>query len=343
MVGGELVVDLWGGTIGDAGEPWTEHTIINVWSVTKTMTNVCALLLADRGYLDLEAPVGRYWPEFAGGTKAAIAVRHLLGHTAGLPGWDVPVQMEDLSDWDRMTGLLAAQEVWWEPGTRSGYHALTQGYLVGEVVRRVTGQTLGDFFRSEIAAPLQSDFHIGLPAKHDARVAPVIPPSELLDPGPDSDSVANRTLTNPRLRADFSGQAVWRRAEIPAANGHGNARSVAAVQSVVSGGGYAGGQRFLSEAGCSRIFDGQADGIDLVLGQRLKMGLGFGLRSDHTPIGRNPRVCFWGGWGGSIVVNDLDARLTVAYVMNRMSEGTMGDRRGLGLIGAVYRSLEDRE
>src|SRR3954451_13351681 len=160
------------------------------------MTALCALLLADRGELDFDAPVARYWPEFKAGGKESVEVRHLLSHNAGLSGWQEPMQPEDLYDWEKATSLLAAQEPWWEPGTASGYHAITQGYLVGEVVRRVTGQSIGQFFAKEIAGPLDADFHIGTPAECDDRVATLIPPPPLPVEGLDPTSVAVRTLVN---------------------------------------------------------------------------------------------------------------------------------------------------
>ncbi len=342
---GRTVVDIWGGTIDDAGTPWADDTIINVWSTTKTMTALTALLLADRGDLDLHAPVARYWPEFAANGKEAVEVRHLMGHTAGLSGWQEPMTEPDVCDWEKATSLLAAQAPWWEPGTASGYHALTQGYLVGEVVRRAAGgTTVGELFAKELAGPLGADFHIGTGPEHDARVALVIPPPDstlggeaVLALGPDS--VAVRTLSNPKLTADWSWTEAWRRAEIPAAGGHGNARSVARVQSVLSHGGEVDGIRYLSEAGCNAVFEQQSSGTDLVLQVPLTLGMGYGISSAETPIGPNERTCFWGGWGGSIVVNDLENRLTVAYVMNRMGKGTTGDERGIGVVFAAYAAV----
>ncbi|NJN51381.1 MAG: beta-lactamase family protein, partial [Gammaproteobacteria bacterium] len=160
-VNGEVVVDIWAGDADESGRAWQADTIVNVYSTTKTMTALCALLLADRGELDLAAPVARYWPEFAAAGKADIEVRHLLSHSAGLSGIERPVAGKDLYDWDKIVGLLAAQAPWWSDRSQSGYHALTQGYLVGEVVRRVTGQSLGQFFAAEFAGPLDADFHIG--------------------------------------------------------------------------------------------------------------------------------------------------------------------------------------
>jgi CubicO group peptidase (beta-lactamase class C family) len=334
---GEPMVDIWGGHLdAEKTQPWERDTIINVWSTTKTMAALCCLVLADRGDLDLHGAVATYWPEFAAGGKADIEVRHLLSHTAGLSGWAEPITIEDLYDWDKATSMLAAQEPWWTPGTASGYHAITQGYLVGEVVRRVTGQSIGSFFAEQIAGPLEADFHIGTPAACDTRVAPVIPPpptAELLGTL-DPSSPAARTFGNPVLDASASFDVAWRRAEIPAANGHGNARSVAAVQSVLACGGELNGLRLLSASGCEAVFEEQSNGTDLVLGVPVRFGMGFGLSGDLMPIGA--RACFWGGWGGSLIIADLDTKLVVSYVMNRMESGLVGDLRGGGIAMAAF-------
>lgn len=341
LVAGEAVVDIWGGFVdGEKTVPWEKDTIINVWSTTKTMVALCALILSDRGELDLHTPVARYWPEFAAAGKGDIQVRHVLAHTSGLSGWSEPMTTEDLYDWEKATSLLAAQEPWWVPGTASGYHAVTQGYLVGEVVRRVTGQTIGTFFANEVAGPLGADFHIGTPASCDDRVVPVVPPPPLtaeLLAGLDAAGVAARTFGNPPLDASVSYEIPWRRAEIPAANGHGNARSVAAIQSILACGGETNGVRFLSEKACEALFEEQSNGTDLVLGVDLRFGMGFGLSGELMPIG--PRACFWGGWGGSLVIIDLDTKLVVTYVMNRMEAGLVGDTRGGGIALAAFAAV----
>lgn len=338
VLDGEPVVDIWGGHKDLArSEVWERDTIVNVFSTTKTMTALCALILADRGELDLHAPVARYWPEFAQAGKDRIEVRELLGHTSGLSGWEEPLVLEELADWDRCTSLLAAQAPWWEPGTQSGYHAVTQGYLVGEVVRRITGLSLGRFFKETLADPLGADFHIGLPPAADARVTPLIPApvGDLRSAG--IPELGVRTLTNPPITGGVTAEEWWRRAEIPAANGHGNARSVAAIQSIVSCGGEARGMRLLSNDGVATIFEEQSNGRDLVLNVPLRFGMGFGLASETMPMG--PRSCAWGGYGGSLVFNDLDARLTVAYVMNRMEAGLLGDTRGASVVMAAALAL----
>jgi len=340
IVDGRVVVDIWGGHQDEARtEPWERDTIINVWSTTKTMAALCALVLADRGELDYHAPVANYWPEFKANGKESVEVCHLLSHSAGLSGWQEPMQPFDLYDWEKATSLLAAQEPWWPPGTANGYHAITQGYLVGEVVRRITGKSIGTFFAEEIARPLGADFYIGTPADCDDRVARVIPPPPLPTEGLDPESIAVRTLTNPPLSAEQSWEIDWRRSEIPAAGGHGNARSVATVQSVLACGGEVNGVRVLSDSGCGRVLEEVSYTPDLVLGVPLRFGMGYGLNSPDTPLSANARTCFWGGWGGSLVVVDLDARMVVAYVMNKMGEGTLGDFRGIGIAFAAYEGV----
>ncbi|MEU5596233.1 serine hydrolase domain-containing protein [Streptomyces sp. NPDC020298] len=330
FVDGEPVVDVWGGFAdADRTVPWQRDTIANVFSVTKTMTALCALILADRGDLDPAAPVGRYWPEFAAAGKEKVLVRHLLAHTAGLPDWDGPI--EEVYDWPSATARLAAQAPQWEPGTAAGYHSLTQGFLVGEVVRRITGRSLGEFFAQEVAGPLGADFHIGLPAEHDHRVALTVPP-----PSRDEDYAASApggsaspgVGTVVRLRDGNS--VAWRRAQIPAASGFGNARSVALVQSVLACSGAVGGVRLLSRAGCDRAREEQFSGEDRRLGMQVRWGLGYGLFGNTFG---------WGGWGGSIVMIDPEERMAVAYVTDQMREPA-ADNRGLELVMAAYDGLK---
>jgi CubicO group peptidase (beta-lactamase class C family) len=334
---GEPVVDIWGG-YADAERtvPWQRDTITNVWSVTKAMTALCALILADRGDLDLDAPVARYWPEFAAAGKQGVLVRHLLSHTAGLPDWDDPATV-DLYDWPAATARLAAQPPRWEPGALAGYHSITQGFLVGEVVRRVTGRTLGAFFAEEVAGPLGADFHIGLPAKHDHRVALGIAP--LSSPDGDWTAAAPSRSAGQAPAPPPGGRAIrlsegnspaWRRAEIPSASGFGNARSAALVQSVLACGGTCRGVRLLSEAGCQRARQEQYRGVDHIMGASMRYGMGYVMFD---------RFLGCGGWGGSLVVADLDARMSVAYVMNQMLDGGMGDSRALAIVIAASEGL----
>jgi CubicO group peptidase (beta-lactamase class C family) len=337
-VDGETVVDLWGGWADEArARPWKADTIVNVYSTTKTMTALCALMLADRGELDFAAPVARYWPEFAQAGKSGVTVAHLMSHAAGLCGWREPITLETFYDWDRACALLAAQEPFWEPGTAPGYHAVTQGYLVGEVVRRITGRSLGTFFREEVAAPLKADFHIGLPASEDARVADLIPPPPAEPGGPPPSNLMTNVMTNPPINPLDTRTRAWRAAEIPAAGGHGSARAIAQIHVALANSGVASGKRLLSEAGSRRALEPQIEGMDLVLGLRASYGLGFGL-ADMFPV-PNPNTIFWGGYGGSLIIIDFDARTTIAYVMNRMGNTTMGDARAMALADAFWRAL----
>jgi CubicO group peptidase (beta-lactamase class C family) len=354
---GEPVVDLWAGRAdggandtGDADpdateQPWERDTIVNVWSTTKTMAATCMLILADRGDVDIDKPIATYWPEFASHGKDGVTLAHVLGHTAGLPGWAPPIEPEVLLDHDRAVAALIDQPTWWEPGTASGYHAVSQGFLENEIVRRVTGRTLGTFFREEVAGPLGADFHIGLPESEDGRVAEIIPPGPeamaeaAAAAGVDESSVAARALLSCPLTGSEPNTRAWRAAEIPAAGGTGNARSVARVHSALANGGTVDGVTLLTPEGVERIFVEQCHQVDQVLNVKLRLGTGFGLMNETVPLSPNPRACFWGGWGGSVAVVDLDAHLSFAYVMNRMAGGLVGDIRGAMLALATYQSI----
>lgn len=351
---GRTVVDLWHGSSSpDDADPvaWERDTIVPVWSITKVMANLCVMVLADRGLIDVEAPVARYWPEFAQAGKDAVTVAHVLSHASGVSGWEQPVEVDDLYDWDRSTAMLAAQAPWWEPGSAPGYHLLDQGHLVGEIVRRVTGESIGTWFAREIAGPLGADFHIGLAPEHDHRVSPISPPRPLpVDPDTiDPDSISVRTFTGPFVRAREANSERWRRAEIPAANGHGNARSVARIQSVLSHGGEVDGIRLLSPETIESILEPRVSGTDVVLGISSTFGLGWALPDPQVMPSVAPgHRCYWGGLGGSVVVNDLERNLTFAYAMNRMilepvpgTETTRpcGDSRSDALLAALDRAL----
>jgi CubicO group peptidase (beta-lactamase class C family) len=343
-VDGETVVDLWGGWRDEARTtPWTRDTIVTVWSTTKPVTNLAMLTLVEQGRLDVDAPVARYWPEFAANGKEGITVRQVMSHTSGLSGWDSPVTIEDVYDWDGAVARLAAQAPWWEPGTASGYHALNQGHLLGEVLRRIDGRSLKQYVAEELAGPLSADFQIGAKEEDWDRIAPVVPPPPLpvdlaaLDPM----SPVVRTFTGPLPDAGWANTPGWRGADIGAANGHTNARGVLDVMRVVSLGGEAGGVRLLSAATIDRIFEVQSNGVDLVLGLPIRFGLGFGLPTPETiPFVPEGRICYWGGWGGSWIVMDLERRLTIGYVMNRMGPGLVGSDRTDAYVRAAYAAFD---
>ena len=344
VLDGRPVVDLWGG-YADAARTraWERDTIVNLYSTTKGLTALCAHVLADRGELDLDAPVARHWPEFAQAGKGEIPVRQLLCHQAGLPGLRRKVELEDLYDWERMTSWLAAEEPWWKPGSMHGYHALTFGWLVGEGVRRIAGQGLGAFFRDEIAQPLGLDLHIGLAAEHDARVAELIPIPLAAQPASplfaNRDSIGAKVLSNPRVHPKQTRTREWRAAEIPAANGHGNARGIARLYGALARGGELDGVRVIREAALAEAAREHAAGPDAVLVFPMHWAGGFIVNGARVIYGPNPRSFGHSGYGGSFGFADPDAQLAVGYAMNRMGNAVAGDLRTLHLIRATYAGL----
>ena len=339
---GKPVVDLWGGwREGERTSQWQRDTIVNVWSITKTMTTLSALMLADRGLLDLDAPVAIYWPEFAQNGKADITVKQVMSHTGGVSGWEMPFSLEQLYDYEEATSHLAAQAPWWAPGTASGYSLLNFGHIVGEIVRRVSGKTLKAFIAEEIAGPLGADFTLGVPRSAYDRISNVVPPPPAqldlsqLTPG----HPAVRTFAPVPMDATVTYTDAWREAEIGAANGFGNARSVARIQSVITNGGEVDGIRLLSQKTIDRIFEVQSDGMDLVLFQPLRFGIGFGLPSKQESQLPDRRIAYWGGWGGSIVLNDVDRGFSFAYVMNRMDGAMLGSVRSAAYQNAFLDAI----
>ncbi|MGH2896462.1 MAG: serine hydrolase domain-containing protein [Solirubrobacteraceae bacterium] len=343
-IDGETVVDIWGGWCDpERRRPWERNTITNVWSTTKTVTNLAALMLIDRGQVDAYAPVADYWPEFAANGKEAIEVRHILGHTSGVSGWEAPFAVQDMYDWTSSTERLAGQAPWWAPGTASGYHANNQGHLVGEIVRRVTGLPLKRFVAEQIAGPLGADFQIGAAERDWPRIAPVVPPPPLavdlasLPP----ESPMYKTFTGPVADAANANTAAWREADMGALNGHANARSVVRIIKALSLGGAVEGTRLLSPETIELVFDEQSHGTDLVLGVPLRFGIGYALPETETvPYVPQGRCCYWGGWGGSEIIADLDRRVTLGYMMNNMAPGIIGSDRSETYVRSAYACLE---
>jgi CubicO group peptidase (beta-lactamase class C family) len=351
-VDGARVVDCWGGHADLARtRPWTADTLVSVASTTKGMVALCAHMLAERGKLHLDAPVARYWPEFAAAGKQDIPVRWLLSHRAGLPAIRRTLPAEALFDWTAMTGAIAETAPWWTPGVRHGYHAITYGHLVGEVIRRVDGRTVGTFLRDEVTAPLGADFFIGVPEEADGRAAEVLPP-----PAPvageatvwdtilaDPESVSGRTFLNPPRTPDLVNTRAWRAAEIPAANGHTSARGVARVYAALARGGEMDGVRLLAPATIERGIEEQSRGRDEVLTLPTRFATGFmlGMPGGIFECGPGRRTFGHPGRGGSIGFADPDARIGFGYVTNQYVTGTARhpDRRVLSLVDAVYAAL----
>jgi CubicO group peptidase (beta-lactamase class C family) len=347
VIDGESVVDLWGGFADEAQtRPWERDTIVNVYSTTKGMTAICANRLIDEGRLDIDKPVAHYWPEFAQKGKDQIPVRQLLCHRAGVVAISKQLPSDKRYDWDEMATALAEQEPFWEPGTRHGYHAMTFGNLVGEVVRRIDGRSLGTYWREEVSEPLGLDFHIGFGPELDPRVADMIPakpvegqPDMLQMLAQNPDSLAAKVFAN-----DGGGFAVntreWRAAELPAGNGHGTARGLARVYGALARGGEIDGVRVLSPEGIERANTEQVHGEDAVLTPlHTRFGLGFMMTQPMIPFGPNPRSFGHPGAGGSIAFADPDTRLGFGYVMNQMQLGITGGSHGFNLIAALYEDL----
>jgi CubicO group peptidase (beta-lactamase class C family) len=292
--------------------------------------------------------VARYWPEFAQAGKEDIPVKYLLSHQSGLAWFDEKIPVEALFDWERIVSLLAAQKPSWVPGTQCGYHAVTQGYLVGEVIRRITNRTVGTFFREEIAEPLQADCHIGLAQTDDSRVAEMIPPP-MWQPGdpsyvnsgslPEMSQKSMYPLIDQDNPVAVSRTQAWRAAEIPSANGYANAHSLARMASVQACG-EVDGIRLLTLPTVEKAFQEQCYGTDLILQVPIRWALGFVLVSKEMPFAPNPRALFMIGGGGSAVVVDPDARLSLAYVMNNcIGSAYEGDERTISLVRALYSVL----
>jgi CubicO group peptidase (beta-lactamase class C family) len=360
-VDGETVVDLWGGFSGPAADasarPWAYDTIGHVWSATKGATALCAHILADRGALDLNAPVTTYWPEFAKNGKEGILVRHLLNHQAGLPAVREPLPPGCFYDWALMTDALAREEPFWRPGTRNGYHGLTFGFLVGEVIRRVSGRTLGRFFADEVAGPLGLDFWIGLPEEHENRVAPTIPadPPGPGDPVPsmwiaaftDPTSAPALMLANSGGYMMVPGESDSRAAhaaEMGAVGGIANARALAGMYRPLALG---GGDLVSAEQLVVMGAVSSATSVDAVLLVPSRFSLGFVKSSDnrHLPVADREGVLLseeaFGhvGMGGSIGFTDPVARMSFGYTMSRQGTGLGINARGQSLVDAVYRAL----
>lgn len=361
-IDGEDVVDLWGGWRDKqhSGQ-WTEDTIVNVFSASKTVTSLAVLMLADRGLIDLAAPVSKYWPEFAQNGKAGATVRHLISHTVGLPAWEPPFSMALAMDVETATARLAAQAPWWEPGTRGSYHASSFGHLNGELVRRVTGRPLSAFIAEEIAGPLQADFYLGLSDDMFGRVATVYPAEEDGPPKPPvaergitaDDSLAEERAISARTRlGSFSGQkrdplalfnsAEWRRTEFGGSTGHANARGLGRIMTALSHGGVSRGVKLLSPKTISAIFEEQFRGIDSYYMKPIRWGVGYALAPLHEKekgplpfIRPGPRTCYWYGTGGSLSIADMERRVAVTYVMNQCQSG----RKSLN--GQYYDAIYD--
>jgi CubicO group peptidase (beta-lactamase class C family) len=364
-IDGEDVIDLWGGWRDkEHSVPWTEDTIVNVFSASKTVTSMAVLLLVERGMIDLDASVAKYWPEFAQNGKEKVEVRHLLSHTAGLPAWEPPFSLEDAMDVETSTARLAAQAPWWEPGTRGSYHASSFGHLNGQLVTRVTGKRLGAFIAEEIAGPLKADFYLGLSDDLFDRVATVYPAEN--DGAPTTEKAATalaesndglaveRAISLRTRLGSFSGQKRdplslfnspnWRRTAFGGSTGHANARGLGRIMTVLSHNGVSRGVKLLSPATIDTIFREQFSGIDSYYMKPIRWGIGYALAPlKHKERGPLPfmrpskRTCYWYGTGGSLSIADVERRISLTYAMNQCQSGAKS-QNGI-YYNAFYDSL----
>ncbi len=333
---GECVVDLWGGYADEAkSRPWQEDTIVNVFSSTKGPMAIAIAMLVDRGQLAYDDPVATHWPEFGAAGKDKITVAQLMSHQGGVCGLREAITVDKYEDWDFMCERLAAMEPFWTPGDGSGYHAITYGFLSGELLRRIDGRTPGRFIAEEIAGPLNADFQVGLPESEDSRIAPMIKPKTrvpLTGDAPSDHVIA--ALANPVMRPEDANTRGWRGAEIPAANGHGTAKSLARIYNAMS----LGGAPLLGSDALDQATAEQCFGTDRNLGLETSWGCGF-IRNTGGVYGPTDGTFGHSGWGGSMGFADRKNRLSVGYVMNQMDVNLRGDPRSAGLIAAVYSSL----
>ena len=335
---GKKVVDIWGGYLDEERtQLWQEDTIVNVYSTTKTMSFLCAMLLAERGQLDFDADVADYWPEFAQNGKESVKVWHFLDHAAGLSGMDEPLEGADVYDWDRVVNALAAQAPWWEPGRDIAYHALTQGFLIGELVRRITGKTLGQFFAEEIAGPLDADFYIGVPESEFGRIGDLFPSAEaeVMDPDGDPDSILRKTFgTRPLMRWIQNGRLA--KSRNPRSKRSRQCSKCGKIPQYWRTRVRLGVKLF--EPLATDVMNPRIEGTDMALQVPMSYGLGFGINKAKL-LSQNDNVCFWGGWGGSLALIDQDTGISMSYVMNKMFPGLVGDMRSFNLVQAVYQGL----
>ncbi|CCF35844.1 beta-lactamase [Colletotrichum higginsianum] len=348
-IDGKDVIDLWGGhTDVERTRPWDRDTIVTVFSLTKNVLSLAVLILVDRGVLSISDKVAKFWPEFAAKGKENVEIRHILSHTSGVSGWesDRPLSFDEICDLDAAADKLAAQAPWWEPGTASGYHSWTFGYLLAAIVRRATGSTLQQFVIEEIVKPLGADFQFGVSESDLGRTTDVLatamPP---LGPGmgPQPGSIAAKTMNPLPIPLDFGNTPAWRQGNILSASGHSTARGLNRILSAISLGGCVDGKRLLSRETLDLVFEEQSNGVDLVVGAPLRFGVGFALTGAEGPTAYLPkgRVCFWAGLGGSLAVMDLDRKLTITYAMNKMSMAGLGNAAARSYVKAIYEALDD--
>jgi CubicO group peptidase (beta-lactamase class C family) len=345
-VGGKPVVDLWGGYADIANtRAWQQDTLVNVFSVGKALCALAAARIVEQRLVDLDAPVAKLWPQFAQAGKQAITFRQILSHRGALPAIAKPLPDGAALDWAAMVHALEEQAPWWEPGTAFGYHVNTYGFLIGEIVKRAAGKTLGTLIREEVAQPLGADIHVGLPREHHARVAEYRWPgtSTMTPPGEsatDTDRMRWNAYWNPPgiSGAHWVNRTQWRLAEVPSTNGHGNARSVARIYAALAKGGATDGLQIAGRAILKEFTTEHSRGEDQITQHPARFGLGFQLTQPERALGPNPNSFGHFGAGGSLGFCDPDANMAFGYVTNDMGPRWQNPRNR-ALMEAVYACL----
>ena len=339
---GTLVVDLWGGHADSARtRPWTRETLVNVWSATKAVTATALAVLVDRGLIAYDDPVARVWPEFAQGGKQGVTIAHVLSHQAGLPGFAEPTSVDDQRDFPGCIAKLERQAPVWAPGEATSYHAMTYGWLAGEIVRRVSGRSPGAFIAEAVTGPIGADIFVGLPEGEEPRVAEILAPRRQAEPPP-MPPAALMALTNPIQVPTAPNSRAWRAAEIPAANGQASALGLARLYAALAGGGALEDARILSDEGVRGLAQPATSGgrVDQFLGFVDAWAMGVALNRPGI-YGPNPNAFGHSGWGGSFGCADPDAGVAIGYVCNQMGPELVGDPRTTGLCQAILGSAGD--
>ncbi|MFN7056201.1 serine hydrolase domain-containing protein [Hyphomonas sp.] len=334
---GETLVNIWGGWADRAQErPWAEDTILPIYSTTKGISALIVAMAVDALPAGYETPVADVWPEFAAEGKAAVTIGEMVSHQAGLPGFAEEIDPALWLDPPACAAALAALPPMWPPGSAHGYHPLTWGYLVGEVVKRITGRSVGAILREDICGPEGIDFRIGTPEAETARIADMLRPKALAKFG--TVTPERRAAFVSKWAAPDRGGAAWREIEIPSANGHGTALGVARLYEAYAREGRIGDKTLFSRSALYALLAPRVDGPDLVLPMHTRFGAGIML-NEHGFFGPNPETAGHCGWGGSMAIADPARELAAAYVMNRQSPSLVGDPRAVRLVSAVYGCL----
>ncbi|KAJ5611423.1 beta-lactamase [Penicillium lagena] len=344
-IDGKNVVDLWGGHANaDKSKPWEKDTITGVFSSTKVVSGLAAHILVDRSLLDVNEKVATYWPEFGSNGKENVKVSHILSHSSGVPAWEGVITPEEMQDVETSTKRLAAQAPWYTPGSQNVYQTSTHGHLIGELVRRITGKSLTQFITDEIANPLGADFHLGIPEENWSRTADIIPfpPEAAAAFQFDPDSFIGRAAAGSALLPHLPNDPNFRKSENGAFGGFSNARALARIGSIVSLDGIVDGKQYLSPHTLDEMMKEQIQGDDPVLFVYMRFALGLGLPPGKVfpSVPEGDGICFWGGWGGSMLVMDRRRRMTIAYIMNQMEFRTIGGARAQEYIQDIYKSFD---